>query len=311
MQRHHGLNFLAPFPLGEPCSTGSQADVVVRVGATKPVGTSPPGPVVADLRVGDRALYTVYRSAEGYLVRAHGTCEFRVDRDATSVVCEPGPGCTEGLVAVLVGGTVASFLLTLRGYAVLHASAVRWRGQTLAFVGRSGKGKTTLAALCCAAGAELVSDDVVTLVHDGGGISCFGLGRELRLREVASGIADLFPPPGPGRRRTADERLAIAPARAAAELNPIAAVVLPCPVRDRDDVTTEVLAPSAAVAHLLGNSRVPAMVPANMQRSYFEAVADLAAAVPVVQAGVPWGPPWTTAFVPGLLGNVLGAGPGR
>ena len=308
--RHQGLNFEAPFAVGDEVASGSVADVVVRVDSTKSVGTGSPGPVVAELRERDRSVYTVYETAGDYLVRFHGTCEFWVSRDATQVRCEPGPRCADGMVPVLMVGTVTAVLLTLRGYAVLHASAVRWNDQTVLLAGPSGKGKTTVAALCCAAGAEFVTDDVVTLVTVGGEVACLGLGSELRLRGTAAGIADLFPPPGPPSRRTADNRLAIRPDRASTELNVISAVVLPQPARGIDRASIRALVPSAAAVQLLANSRIPAMVPLSMQKPFFEAVADLAGAVPVMEARVPWGPPFTTAVVLDLLDRLTGASAG-
>jgi hypothetical protein len=302
VQRHQGLDFRAPFPLGVRSSKGlADVDVEVVIGATKPVGQDAPGPVVAELKSGGRSFYTAYRAADGYLVRFHGTCEMHVSADGRRVVCEPGPGCDQGLLGVLVAGTGTALLLTLRGHAVLHGSAVRLGGQTVLFAGWSGKGKTTMAALCCASGAELVCDDVVTLVSDGGQVSCMGLGNELRLREVAAGIADLFPPPGPPRRRTADGRLAIRPARASEEVNAISAVVVPQPSREATAVTIKVVPPPTAAVALLGNARVPAMVPLDLQTAYFTAVADLVSTVPVVEATVPWGPPWATSVVAQLM----------
>ena len=64
---------------------------------------------------------------------------------------------------MLVGGTLLAFVLTMRGEAVLHASAVQVGDAALAFVGASGMGKSTMATLLCADGARLVTDDVLRL----------------------------------------------------------------------------------------------------------------------------------------------------
>ena len=150
---------------------------------------------------------------------------------------------------------MASLVLTLRGRAVLQGSTVSWRGLTVAFAGGSGKGKTTLAALCCAAGARLVGDGVVPLVHptEGSGAVCSGLGHELRLRPAAREVADLFLAPGPPRRTTADGRLALRPEVAVEEENLLSVLVIPQQSRSSGAVRLRRLGPTEAVAQLLAN----------------------------------------------------------
>jgi len=64
----------------------------------------------------------------------------------------------------LTNGVVRALLLHLKGAVTLHGAAVALRGGALVFVGRSGAGKSTMAACVCARfGARLLADDVVTL----------------------------------------------------------------------------------------------------------------------------------------------------
>lgn len=290
--RHLGLNFAAPFRFDDPLPAGSLVDVTVTVEAPRPVPDSLPGAVLAQWAVGDKPMYTLYEASTGQVLRFHGLCEFHLSKDASAVRCFPGPTCDEGLLQVFMAGTVTALLLVLRGRAVLHASAVRHSESTILFTGRSGTGKTTIAALCCAAGAQFVSDDVVSLEAGPGGVACVGLSRELRLREQAQGIADLFSLPLLGRRITADARLALSPTRAPDERNVVTAVVLPHPARWARHVELRRLCPSEAVAALVGNARIPCLVPLDLQRAHFETVAQLAAEAPVFEAIVPWGLPF-------------------
>jgi len=301
--RHNGLNFASPFAVGVPAPNGA-ADVTVRVVGALPLGLTATGPVVAEMRLPSGAIYTVYEAGNGYLLRFHGLAQFWVSGDTSEVLCEPGDESTEGYLGVLLVGTITALLLTLRGYAVLHASAVSWHGRAVVFAGVSGRGKTTAAALACAAGGEFLCDDVVALTRADGAVAIYGLGYELRLREAAAGIIDLFDP-SPPCRRTADDRLAVQPRRATEELNAIAAVVLPRPQRGSDRLTTRRLGPQSAVTHLLASARVPNMVPLRLQRPYFELVADLAAGVPVVEADLPWGPPFEASFIAELVDGVV------
>jgi hypothetical protein len=286
-------------------------DVTVRVGPTTQVAEEPPGPIVAQFKQPNVAGYTVYSVLTGYVFRFHGLCAFEVSADGHSVFCVPGPECAAGILQVLMEGALTAFLLTLRGLAVMHASALRWGNETFLVVGPSGMGKSTVAALCCAAGAQLIGDDVVALAEDRGGVACVGLGHKLRLRPQARQIADLFPPPRPVRMLTADGRLAITPPNAAQERNVVSAVVLPRPSRNSNEVVTRMLEPVDALLELLANARVGGMVPTDMQRTLFQTVSTLATRVPVIEARLPWGPPFATEVAEELLEQVraLAVGP--
>jgi hypothetical protein len=303
--RHLGLNFEAPFTIGDPVEGTQRADVTVSVGPNRPLSDDEPGPIVAQLKPLTSSGYTVYSVGGSYVFRFHGMCEFEVSEDGQRVTCLPGPNCTDGLVQILMAGTMAAWLLTLRGLAVLHASVVRSGDATLLVAGHSGRGKSTVAALCCAAGAELVADDVAALQVGPAGVACIGLGGELRLRPQAFGIADLFSPALPEGRRTDDGRLAIRPPRAQSEHNLVSAVLFPRPVRNSSEVVTRRLEPAKAVLTLLANARIAGMVPAAMQRGYFETVAALAASVPVLEARVPWGPPFAAEVARELLAQTV------
>jgi hypothetical protein len=298
---HHGLNFESPFAIGQPTANTCPLDVTVRLAPAAPVTEEAPGPAVARSDQPNVAGYTVYSVAGGYVFRFHGLCEFEVGADGGTVRCVPGPDCREGYLPILMEGALTAFLLTLRGFAVLHASALQWGNDTFLIAGRSGMGKSTVAALCCAVGGKFISDDVVALAQGQDGVCCVGRGNKLRLRKQASEIADLFPSPVPDRSLTADGRLAITPERALEERHLVRAVVLPRPTRDSDKVAIEALGPLPAMTHLLANARISGMVPAEMQRTLFQTVSALAIQAPVIEAQVPWGPPFSTDVAEELL----------
>jgi hypothetical protein len=87
----------------------------------------------------------------------------------------------------LVLAQVLPLAAVLRGTHVLHASAVALAGRAVAFMGRSGVGKTTLAGRIVAQGARLVTDDVLAIddsqaavrAHRGGAVARIDP-RELR-----------------------------------------------------------------------------------------------------------------------------------
>ncbi len=84
-------------------------------------------------------------------------------RGSRVVTLQPAPGVAPEIVQVFLRGPVAAALLRARGYLVLHASAVALDGGATCFLGASGWGKSTLAALLHARGHALVSDDVAAI----------------------------------------------------------------------------------------------------------------------------------------------------
>lgn len=79
---------------------------------------------------------------------------------------------------------VAAKILSRDGF-VLHASAVRLRGQLRAFAGSSGAGKTTTARAFADAGCDLVSEDLVLLVPGSGEVGVRS-GAERVIRQWAT-----------------------------------------------------------------------------------------------------------------------------
>ena len=119
-------------------------------------------------------------------------------------------------------GGVASLLLSLMGFCVLHASAVEHKGRGFGLVGHSGWGKSTTAARLCIAGARLITDDVLAIAPTTALIS--GRCRELRLRGQAETLAKLVPVVE-DPRLTADERIAIRPVLAPHEETPLHSLI--------------------------------------------------------------------------------------
>ncbi|MEZ5503158.1 MAG: hypothetical protein R3E50_11120 [Halioglobus sp.] len=79
-----------------------------------------------------------------------------------------GPGAGEQVVRQLPQGQVIPRYLAHTGELLLHASAVILpNGRTVAFLGESGQGKSTLAYYCYRNGAHIIDDDCV-LATDAG-----------------------------------------------------------------------------------------------------------------------------------------------
>jgi hypothetical protein len=83
------------------------------------------------------------------------------------------------------------FALVRMGREPLHATAVHTPGGVIAFAGESGLGKSTLGALFVRAGHQLVTDDMLVLVPESGGLVALPGPPRLKLYpEIADRILD-------------------------------------------------------------------------------------------------------------------------
>jgi hypothetical protein len=88
---------------------------------------------------------------------------FALDHDGRNIWgIWPPEMSLEDLVVYLLG-PVFAFVLRLRGFTVLHASAAVIRGNAVAFVGTGGAGKSTIVGALARRGYPILSDDAVVL----------------------------------------------------------------------------------------------------------------------------------------------------
>ena len=260
-----GLRMRSEIELHLPLAPGEGADVEVRWGPDIHGSSEPPpGELIAAFGSGEDRWYTATATGSEYLVRFRDCGEFVISGDLSAVQVRRDPAGRVEMLPILMAGTVSALLLTLRGQTVLHASAVAVDGAAIAFVGQSGRGKSTLATLMCLDGADLVTDDVLTIAA-GPPITCIGGAHELRLRPAASVLAEERP--GHASRTTADERLAFSPSPAVVEPLPLAAIIVPTPNRTLSEI--EVRCPRAQQGRVLASGLSPhlRLVPARRAQS--------------------------------------------
>ena len=94
--------------------------------------------------------------------------QFWLDREGTEVWATWPANLTLEDAATYLLGPVLGLLLRLRGVTCLHASAVAFGENAVAFVGSEGAGKSTTAAALARRGHAILSDDVVTLAERNG-----------------------------------------------------------------------------------------------------------------------------------------------
>jgi hypothetical protein len=112
----------------------------------------------------DGTLWTqFFRLGAGYLLRFPELADFEVSADGLIVQGWPAPGVQSTTVDHLYLNQVMPLALSRQGKLVLHASAVDIGGQGAAFLGESGRGKSTLAASFASEGTRFLTDDGLRL----------------------------------------------------------------------------------------------------------------------------------------------------
>jgi hypothetical protein len=151
----YGLAIRSFLPLPELVPGGSGADVVVREGRVEAGSLAPLAAGRSFAVEGDSIRYAI-DGAGRFLVRG-----------GEEIVVEPAPGVEAAALRLILLGPVLALLLRQRGLLVLHASAVALAGRAVAFLGASGRGKSTTAGALLSRGHRLVADDVTAVLLDG------------------------------------------------------------------------------------------------------------------------------------------------
>jgi hypothetical protein len=304
----YGLHIDSSLPLHQDRSAApsdAPADVTIRVGEARAfTDLQPAGRMLLEFEL-DRRIYsaTVREEGDGYILRCYRACDFEIDANLRDVTVHIVAGADPGLASVLATGTLLSFLLTLRGHVVLHASAVQVGAGALAFVGSTGMGKSTIATLMCADGAPLITDDVLRLDLSGAADAsptCHVGTSEVRLRKAAGHLTTLFDEPI-ATRRTADDRDALRLLGANTPRLPLAAIVIPMPDHGRDRTPkVERLSPKAALLALLRFPRLLGWQDTETLSRHFHQLGEVVERAPVYVARLPWGPPFPEGIAEGL-----------
>lgn len=310
-----GLGLRSEIELHLPVAPSTGWDVDIVRGDPTDTSEQPEGEVIAYLDLGDDGdidddefggdqlgiepgwWYRAVRVDEGYVVRFHRCGEFRISADLAHVRVCPDPDGRHEILPILMAGTVGAMLLALRGDTVLHASAVAVDERVVAFVAPSGGGKSTLAALLCRHGADLVTDDVL-VVDAGPPPRCAGGATELRLREAAAPLAEFD---RGSSRATADGRTAFAPGPARRGMLPLAAIVTPWPSREVSTVEVTELSGGERLLALMDSPRVFGWADGGVLSRDLSTLGQVVNQIPVLDVTVPWGPPFDQDVVDALL----------
>lgn len=108
-----------------------------------------------------------YRTASGYLLRFPDLADFTVSPDGMEVVAYPLAGVSGQTIDHLYLNQVLPLALSRQFKLVLHASAIEIKDFAIAFLGMSGRGKSTLAASFATSGYRFITDDGLQLEKEG------------------------------------------------------------------------------------------------------------------------------------------------
>ena len=122
-----------------------------------------------------------FRAGNGYLLRFPELADFSVSGSAFAVACQPAAGVTRDTCDHLYLNQVLPLVLSRQGKLVFHASAVEVEGGAVAFLGESGRGKSTLAASFAASGSRFLTDDGLVVRPESKGFRILPTHPSLRL----------------------------------------------------------------------------------------------------------------------------------
>lgn len=110
-----------------------------------------------------------YETAAGeYLLTLPGVGRYWV-KDGRQVIIAPEPGVADEDVRVFILSSVMGALAHQRGFLPLHASALEVNGGCVLFAGKSGSGKSTIAAAFHSRGYAMAADDICAIALGGQG----------------------------------------------------------------------------------------------------------------------------------------------
>lgn len=296
--RLYGLNVESDFALPAALvETSTSIDLTIVDGGVRTIPTDPPdGRVLSKINV-DGIHYYSYATEDGFLIRYPRICEVVVDRDLTTAKVFIASVDKRPTAELLVAANLFAQLLTIRGDCVLHASAVEKDGLALAFVGAPGTGKSTIAAVLCAAGARLITDDVLRIVPDDGRLRCALGSTQLRLRGHASELARMIEG---DVDQSHDQRTTVAPASPSRDPL-LAGIVFGQASRTDTKVGISRLRAADALLRLTMFPRVLGWEDPRVNEQTFRWNSRLAREVPAYVATIPWGPPFAPEVSHDLL----------
>jgi hypothetical protein len=108
------------------------------------------------------------RQGSDYLLRFPELADFLVSADGREICCRPVASTPLRTIKHLLYDQVFPLLLSKRGRLVAHASTIAMPDGAIAFVGMTGRGKSTLATSFSMHGFPFITDDCLLIEEENG-----------------------------------------------------------------------------------------------------------------------------------------------
>lgn len=177
----YGLGIHSALPLPALTPGAVSQDIIIRKGSVDRTVSQTANQAEFVLRADAKEICFAWDKVGACLVR-----------DGREIVVDIESGVDEQLLPPFILVVPLAMLLHQRGLLILHASAVAINGGVIAFLGKSGQGKSTTAGVLHQFGYPIVTDDVLALdVRDPQGVIVFPSFPQLRLwPESASSLGN-------------------------------------------------------------------------------------------------------------------------
>ena len=120
--------------------------------------------------IDDDTVWTEFHRTEaGYLLRFPELADFKVSADGSEVVAYPTCETDAATIEHLYINQLIPLALSRQGQPTFHASVVCVPGGVVAFLGKTGMGKSTLAASFALDNSPFLSDDALLVEEESGG----------------------------------------------------------------------------------------------------------------------------------------------
>lgn len=219
-----------------------------------------------------------YREPAGYLLRFPDLADFEITADGCHVDAWSAPGVAPSTVEHLFLNQAEPLALGRQGHFVLHASAVDLGDHAVAFLGASGRGKSTLAASFALAGARFMTDDGLRVLWHEGRLIALPSHPTLRLWQDSQQALAIYSDAAPPLGYTAKQRLMAGnPLPHGGEPRPLRAFYFLGECESRS-TSIEPARPAEALLHLVRNSFLLDIEEREMLTRHFDELSRIAVA---------------------------------